>query len=74
MSFVEVLDQVRESAFGTQPPASTAVVVGTGLLALLLMTPRAWARTRHLVTIAHEGAHGAVALLSGRKLAGIRLH
>ncbi|MEO7351339.1 MAG: M50 family metallopeptidase, partial [Marmoricola sp.] len=42
--------------------------------ALLLMTPRAWARTRHLVTIAHEGAHGAVALLSGRKLAGIRLH
>ena len=32
------------------------------------------ARTRHLVTIAHEGAHGVVALLSGRRLAGIRLH
>ena len=74
MSLTEVLDQVRESAFGTQPPASTAVAVGTGLAALLLMTPRAWPRTRHLVTIAHEGAHGVAALLSGRRLAGIRLH
>jgi hypothetical protein len=26
------------------------------------------------VTIAHEGAHGVVALLSGRRLSGIRLH
>jgi len=74
VSLTEVLDQVRESAFGTQPPASTAVAVGTGVAALLLMTPRVWPVTRHLVTIAHEGAHGVVALLSGRRLAGIRLH
>ena len=26
------------------------------------------------MTIAHEGAHGVAALLSGRRLAGIRLH
>jgi hypothetical protein len=74
VSFAEVVDQVRESALGTQPPASLGVVLGAGLVALLLMAPRAWPRTRNLVTIAHEGAHGVVALLSGRRLAGIRLH
>jgi hypothetical protein len=74
VSFLDVLDQVQERAFGTQPPPSTGVVVWTGVLALLLMSPQAWPRTRHLVTIAHEGAHGVVALLSGRRLAGIRLH
>ena len=33
-----------------------------------------WSRTRYVVTITHEGAHGVVALLSGRRLQGIRLH
>ncbi|MCW2848844.1 MAG: putative rane protein [Marmoricola sp.] len=74
MSVGDVLDQVRDSAFGTQPSPSTGVVVVTAVVALLLMAPQAWPRTRHLVTIAHEGAHGVVALLSGRRLAGIRLH
>lgn len=74
MSFGEIVEQVRESAFATQPPASRGVVVGAALVALLLMAPQAWPRARHLVTIAHEGAHGVVALLSGRCLAGIRLH
>jgi hypothetical protein len=78
VSFIEalgnVLDQVRDNAWVTQPPPSTGVAVGTGMLALLLMGPQAWPRTRHLVTISHEGAHGVVALLTGRRLAGIRLH
>jgi hypothetical protein len=74
VSLGDVLTQVRDSAFGTQPPASRGVVVAAGLVALLLMAPRAWPRTRHVVTIAHEGAHGVVALLSGRRLAGIRVH
>src|ERR1700712_67427 len=34
----------------------------------------AWHYTRHLVTIAHEGAHGVAALITGRRLTGIRLH
>ena len=33
-----------------------------------------WRTGRHVVTIAHEGAHGVAALLSGRRLAGIRVH
>jgi Peptidase M50B-like len=42
--------------------------------ALLVLSPTLWRLTRHAVTIAHEGAHGAVALAAGRRLAGIRLH
>src|SRR5699024_1724222 len=29
---------------------------------------------RHLVTVLHEGGHGIIALITGRKLTGIRLH
>lgn len=50
-------------------------MLGCGLAALLLVAvPSAWRLTRHVVTIAHEGAHGLAALLSGRRLMGIRLH
>lgn len=50
-------------------------MLATVLVALaLVLLPPAWRRTRHVVTIAHEGAHGVAALVSGRRLAGIRLH
>ncbi len=42
-------------------------------LALVLL-PRAWSLTRHVVTISHEGGHALVAVLTGRRLMGIRLH
>jgi hypothetical protein len=42
--------------------------------ALLVLSPALWRLTRHVVTIAHEGAHGLVALAAGRRLSGIRLH
>ena len=57
------------------PAPALGLVVGTAVLALALTSvPSLWHRTRHLATIAHEGAHGVAALLSGRRLAGIRLH
>jgi len=50
-----------------------ALVVG--VVALVLVHNRStWLLLRNVVTIAHEGGHAAVALLSGRKLNGIRLH
>jgi hypothetical protein len=67
----EVWDRV------TTPVAAPGLglVVGAAVAALLATSvPGVWRRTRHLVTIAHEGAHGVAALLSGRRLAGIRLH
>jgi hypothetical protein len=36
--------------------------------------PRAWSVTRHVGTIAHEAGHAVVAAMTGRRLAGIRLH
>ncbi|GGF55674.1 membrane protein [Marmoricola endophyticus] len=69
------LSRVWGDVTGTQPAPSTAAVWVVGVLALLVVAYRpTWAVTRHVVTIAHEGAHGVVALLSGRRLAGIRLH
>lgn len=73
--FPDVLTEVWGRAVDVQPTPSTTVVVGTGLVAFVLVAaPASWRYTRHLVTIAHEGAHGVAALLSGRRLSGIRLH
>jgi hypothetical protein len=57
------------------PALPVELLLATAVAALVLTgTPALWRRTRHAVTIAHEGAHGLVAVLSGRRLAGIRLH
>jgi hypothetical protein len=68
---VDVWSQVRAS----QPSPDRAVVLVTAVAAAALVVwRRAWAVTRHAVTIAHEAAHGVIALAGGRRLAGIRLH
>lgn len=67
--------EVWERAWTPQPVPPWWVVVVTAALAAGLVLPRpVWPRTRHVVTIAHEGAHGVAALLTGRRLGGIRLH
>jgi hypothetical protein len=69
------LDRIWQDVTGTQPPPGQGSVLATALVALALVAvPSAWRVSRHVVTIAHEGAHGVAALLSGRRLAGIRLH
>ncbi|GAA1613920.1 M50 family metallopeptidase [Catellatospora bangladeshensis] len=56
-----------------QPPAG--VVAGAALIALaLVMVHRVWRVVRNAITIAHEGGHAAAAVLTGRRLRGIRLH
>ncbi|MBG0824228.1 M50 family metallopeptidase [Planomonospora sp. ID91781] len=55
------------------PPAW--VVLLSALAALAVVTWSAsWQLSRGLVTIAHEGGHALMALLTRRKLQGIRLH
>jgi hypothetical protein len=59
----------------TTPDLRPAVLLGAAAVAaLLVVSPALWRPTRHVVTIAHEGAHGLVALAAGRRLSGIRLH
>src|SRR5690242_9534981 len=50
-------------------------VLVAGLLALFAVGwTSSWRLVRGVVTIAHEGGHALVAVLTGRGLDGIRLH
>lgn len=51
------------------------LVAASGLLAVAAVLPRrVWLVSRNVVTIAHEGGHALLALATGRRLAGVRLH
>ncbi|MEW1694668.1 M50 family metallopeptidase [Streptomyces sp. NPDC093249] len=55
-------------------PAEWLVIV-TGAAALAVTVIRGlWLPARNAITIAHEGGHGLVALVTGRRLEAIRLH
>jgi len=70
-----VVREVWQRALAGQPAPPPPVVLGLAVVAaVLVLAPVAWPRTRHVVTLAHEGAHGLAAVLTGRRLAGIRLH
>lgn len=49
-------------------------MLSAAVVLVILAVPWLWRLARHLLTIVHEGAHAGVALLVGRRLAGIRLH
>jgi hypothetical protein len=71
----DVLSSIWDDVTGTQLPLEHGGVAATAAFAaLLVITPWTWPWCRHVVTIAHEGAHGVAALLTGRSLQGIRLH
>lgn len=72
---MDLISEIWQRATSTQDPAAPVVVLATAGVALLcLVLPRLWHLTRHALTIVHEGAHATVAVLTGRRLAGIRLH
>ncbi|GAA3978800.1 M50 family metallopeptidase [Thermobifida alba] len=68
--------QVWQDVFTVQPDPPLWIVIAAGAVALLVVAAggRAWRVARNVVTIAHEGGHAVVALLSGRQLTGVRLH
>jgi hypothetical protein len=68
---VEALDTL----FGGQPEPPAPVVLVTAAVALgAVSIDRVWRIARNVVTIAHEGGHALAALLTRRRLTGIRLH
>ncbi|WP_330307193.1 MULTISPECIES: M50 family metallopeptidase [unclassified Streptomyces] len=70
-SLASLWDQVS----GTQPDPDLWVVIATLVAALAVIVPHdVWRVSRNAITIAHEGGHGLIALLTGRSLSGIRLH
>jgi Peptidase M50B-like len=63
-----------DKLFGAQPDPPGLLVLITALVALVVVTVRPlWRVARNAITIAHEGGHALVALLTGRRLRGIKL-
>ncbi len=68
-SWPELIDRVL--AVQPVPQPATVAVLGAVALGLVII---AWPLTRMIITIAHEAGHAGVALVTGRRLTGIRLH
>ena len=72
---MSVLARLWDRVSGSQPLPAAWVVGLTGLLALgVVLNSQSWRVTGKVITIAHEGGHALVSVLSGRRLDGIRLH
>jgi Peptidase M50B-like len=70
-----VLDRLWERISSVQPAPPAWVVGVTALAALLVVLDTgSWRLAGKVITIAHEGGHALVSMLSGRRLEGIRLH
>ena len=71
---IEGVSDLWDKLFGAQPDPPALLVLVTVLIALVVVAFRPlWRIARNAITIAHEGGHALVALLTGRKLRGIRL-
>ncbi|MFI7447587.1 M50 family metallopeptidase [Nonomuraea sp. NPDC049714] len=69
------MDKLWDQLIEVQSAPDPWVVGGSALAALAIVTfTMSWQLTRGLITIAHEGGHAVMALLTRRKLEGIRLH
>jgi hypothetical protein len=69
------LADVFDRVIGVQPdpPPWLVIAMGAGAAAVVA-SPGVWRISRNVVTIAHEGGHALAALVTGRKLRGVRLH
>jgi len=72
---IDALSDLGRWLFAAQPDPPPLLAVITGLIALAVVSARLpWRVARNAITIAHEGGHALAALLTGRRLRGIRLH
>jgi hypothetical protein len=72
---VTILSRLWERIYSSQPLPPAWVVAVTGVAALLIVVnTESWRVAGKVITIAHEGGHALVSVLSGRRLDGIRLH
>ena len=75
MPLIDGLTTIWDKLFSAQPDPPPLLVLLTAVVALVVVATRLpWRVARNAVTIAHEGGHALMALLTGRKLRGIRLH
>ncbi|MFY9933248.1 MAG: M50 family metallopeptidase [Streptosporangiaceae bacterium] len=72
---MNVLAHLWDRVSGSQPLPPAWLIGLTGIAAMLVVVNRqVWMWAGKVITIAHEGGHALVSVLSGRRLDGIRLH
>jgi peptidase M50B-like protein len=72
---MSVVGELWDRVTGTQPVPSVWIIAISGVVALaIVLNNSAWHVARNAITIAHEGGHALVSVLTGRRLEGIRLH
>ncbi|SBT54569.1 M50 family metallopeptidase [Micromonospora narathiwatensis] len=75
MPLIDGLTTLWDKLLSAQPAPPPLLVLVTAVVALTVVVTRVpWRVARNAVTIAHEGGHALAALLTGRKLRGVRLH
>jgi hypothetical protein len=71
---IDGVTDLWDKLLGAQPDPPELLVLLTAVAGLLAVAIRpVWRVARNAVTIAHEGGHALAALLTGRRLRGIRL-
>ena len=72
---MHVIERLWDRVSGSQPLPPAWLIIVTAVVALLIVANTGtWRVAGKVVTIAHEGGHALVSVLSGRRLDGIRLH
>lgn len=74
MDWREIPYQIWRRSITVQPTPDWRLVAVVGAVALLVVASPLWPMVRMLATITHEGGHALVALLTGRRLTGIKLN
>lgn len=74
MNLSPLTDLWRHLTAIQQAPASALILITAAVALLAVGVNAVWRLTRTVITITHEGGHALVAVLSGRRLRGIRLH
>jgi Peptidase M50B-like len=72
---LDLLGEVWRRALSVQPaPPPAMIMLAAAVATALVLAQTTWRYTRLMVTIVHEGGHAVAALVTGRRLRGIRLH
>jgi hypothetical protein len=71
---MELVNGVWEKLIAVQAKPETWMLVTAWVIAFLLTATPLWQVARNAITVVHEGGHALMAVLWGRRIAGIKLH